>query len=71
VNGVLTLLGGKYTTASWTALEGVKEAAQILGKPLSVDALKSRIDLKKLPGSATDVECEGLLRYLATQGVSI
>jgi glycerol-3-phosphate dehydrogenase len=71
VNGVLTLLGGKYTTASWTALEGVKEAAQILGKPLSVDALKSRIDLKKLPGSATDVECEGLLRYLATHGVSI
>ena len=71
VNGVLTLLGGKYTTASWTALEGVKEAAQILGKPLSADALKSRTDLKELPGSASDVECEELQRSLATRGVSI
>ena len=71
VNGVLTLLGGKYTTASWTALEGVKEAAQILGKPLSADALKSRTDLKELPGSATDVECEELQRSLAAHGVSI
>ncbi len=71
VNGVLTLLGGKYTTASWTALEGVKEAAQILGKPISADALKSRVDLKELPGSATDVECEELQRSLATHGVSI
>jgi glycerol-3-phosphate dehydrogenase len=71
VNGVLTLLGGKYTTATWTALEGVKEAAEILGKPLSADALKSRTDLKELPGSATDVECEELQRSLATHGVSI
>jgi len=71
VSGVLTLLGGKYTTASWTALEGVKAAAQILGKPISSDALKSRTDLKELPGSATDVECEELQRSLATHGVSI
>ena len=71
VSGVLTLLGGKYTTASWTALEGVKAAAQILGKPISSDALKSRTDLKELPGSATDVECEELQRSLATHRVSI
>jgi len=71
VSGVLTLLGGKYTTASWTALEGVKAAAQILGKPISSDTLKSRTDLKELPGSATDVECEELQCSLATHGVSI
>jgi glycerol-3-phosphate dehydrogenase len=71
VNGVLTLLGGKYTTASWTALEGVKEAAQILGNPLSADALKSRTDLKELPGSASEVESDELQRSLATHGVSI
>ena len=71
VNGVLSLLGGKYTTASWTALEGVKEAAQLLGKPLSRDVVKSREDLKELPGSATDVECEELQRSLATHGVSM
>jgi glycerol-3-phosphate dehydrogenase len=71
VNGVLTLLGGKYTTASWTALEGVKKAAQILGKPLSADALKSRTDLKQLPGSASQIECEELQRCLATHGVTI
>ena len=71
VSGVLTLLGGKYTTASWTALEGVKAAAQILGKPISSDILQSRTDLKELPGSATDVECEELQRSLATHGVSI
>ncbi|MEY4669834.1 MAG: hypothetical protein RL518_2533 [Pseudomonadota bacterium] len=71
VNGVLTLLGGKYTTASWTALEGVKEAAQILGKPLSSDALKSRTDLKELPGSASEVECHELQRSLAAHGVSL
>jgi glycerol-3-phosphate dehydrogenase len=70
VNGVLTLLGGKYTTASWTALEGVKEAARILGKPLSADALKGRADLKELPGSASEVECDELRRSLATHGVS-
>jgi glycerol-3-phosphate dehydrogenase len=69
-NGVLTLLGGKYTTASWTALEGVKEAAQILGKPLSSDVVKSRVDLKELPGSTSEVECEELQRSLSTHGVS-
>jgi glycerol-3-phosphate dehydrogenase len=42
-----------------------------LGKPISADALKSRVDLKELPGSATDVECEELQRSLATHGVSI
>jgi glycerol-3-phosphate dehydrogenase len=70
LNGVLTLLGGKYTTASWTSLEGVKEAAQILGKPLSKEDLNSREELKRLPGSATDTEERELQRSLAAHGVS-
>lgn len=70
MNGVLTLLGGKYTTASWTALEGVKEAAQLLGKPLSREVVSSRADLKELPGSASDLECGNLRRFLDAQGVA-
>jgi glycerol-3-phosphate dehydrogenase len=70
VNGVLTLLGGKYTTASWTALEGVKEAAKILGKPLSKEAVTSRSDLKELPGSASNLECEKLRTSLDARGVA-
>ena len=70
LNGVLTLLGGKYTTASWTALEGAKEAAKILGKPLSKDAVTSRTDLKELPGSASTLECEKLRSSLDARGVA-
>ena len=70
MNGVLTLLGGKYTTATWTAFEGVKEAAQLLGKPLSKETIQSREDLKRLPGSATDGEVAELERSLAGHGVA-
>jgi glycerol-3-phosphate dehydrogenase len=69
-NGVLTLLGGKYTTASWTALEGVVQAAGILGRPLSKKALKNRIDLKTLPGSSAQEELTTWTRKLDAQGVS-
>ena len=69
-NGVLTLLGGKYTTASWTALEGVKAAARILGTPLSVEATRDRADLKELPGSISQVEYQELRRSLEGHGVS-
>ncbi len=70
MNGVLTLLGGKYTTASWTSFEGVKEAAKILGKPLSKEIVESRDDLKRLPGSATTTEVAELERSLSTHGVA-
>lgn len=53
---VLTLVGGKYTTASWTALEGLRIAARILKAPISDHALAAREDLKKLPGSMTPSE---------------
>lgn len=70
-NGVLTLLGGKYTTATWTSLEGVKEAAQLLGRPISKETIQSREDLKQLPGSATEREVTELERSLAGHGVSL
>lgn len=69
-NGVLTLLGGKYTTASWTAFEGVKEAAEILGKPLSKETISARHDVKELPGSAGQSECASIATALAKSGVS-
>ncbi len=68
-NGVLTLLGGKYTTASWTALEGIKEAAKLLGSPLSKDTIQQREDLKTLPGSSSIKETEWLREALTLRGV--
>jgi len=53
---VLTLVGGKYTTASWTALEGVKMAARLLNAPVSKQVIEAREDLKKLPSSMTPSE---------------
>ncbi|MEN9845082.1 MAG: hypothetical protein RIS36_229 [Pseudomonadota bacterium] len=67
--GVLTLLGGKYTTASWTAMEGIKEAARILGAPLKPEVMRDRADLRDLPGSLSVVEYEELSRSLAGHGV--
>lgn len=69
-NGVLSLLGGKYTTASWTAFEGVKKAAKILGRPLSKEAIKIREDLKKLPGSANEAQRADLTKALSSRGVT-
>jgi glycerol-3-phosphate dehydrogenase len=68
--GVLTLLGGKYTTASWTAFEGVKEAAEILGKPLSKETIEARKDVKELPGSANEAECSTMASALTKGGVA-
>jgi len=70
MNGVLTLLGGKYTTASWTALEGVKEAANLLGHRLSKQAISNRADLRCLPGSASDDEITVMYETLSSRGVS-
>jgi glycerol-3-phosphate dehydrogenase len=37
---VLTLLGGKYTTFHWTACEGVKRAAALLGRSVPAEAMR-------------------------------
>ena len=68
--GILTLFGGKYTTASWTALEGVKEAARILGRPLSNQSIAQRPEVKELPGSISSSEQEELAQSLKLHGVS-
>lgn len=69
-NGVLTLLGGKYTTASWTAIEGVAQAADLLGHPLSKSTLRSRADLKELPSSHSNEEGLAWNRTLESQRVA-
>lgn len=69
-NGVLTLLGGKYTTASWTAIEGVCQAADLLGYPLSKSNLRSRADLKELPSSHSNEEGLAWNRTLESQRVA-
>jgi glycerol-3-phosphate dehydrogenase len=69
-NGILTLLGGKYTTASWTALEGVKEAGRLLGRPLSHKNIAQRPEVKELPGSISSSEQEELAQSLKLHGVS-
>ena len=68
-HGVLTLFGGKYTTASWTALEGVRAAARALGKPFDVKQLSQRPDLLQLPGSFAAGEQEELTRSLELHGL--
>jgi glycerol-3-phosphate dehydrogenase len=70
MNGVLTLLGGKYTTASWTALEGVKEAGKLLGMKLTRPQSEDPDELKKLPGSASEREVTSLHHALDSHGVS-
>lgn len=63
-DGVLTLSGGKYTTAWWTALEGLKDAAMLLKRDLDVRALRENESLKKLPGSMTPTEESALAELL-------
>lgn len=46
-SGVLTLVGGKYTTASWTATEGLRRAFHLAGLRRAVVPLTGR----KLPGA--------------------
>jgi len=69
-NGILSLMGGKYTTASWTALEGVKEVARLLGRPLAEDELARRTEVKDLPGSISSGEQDELIQSLELHGVS-
>jgi glycerol-3-phosphate dehydrogenase len=65
--GVLTLLGGKWTTSSWTSFEGYKEAMKMLG--LDASNAKSLTGVK-FPGWATDQEQTDLRNALIKKGVS-
>jgi glycerol-3-phosphate dehydrogenase len=58
--GVLTLLGGKYTTFAWTAAEGFARARRYLGK--SQAPVPSVLD--NLPSAISDNEREGLCAKL-------
>jgi glycerol-3-phosphate dehydrogenase len=65
--GVLTLLGGKWTTSSWTSFEGYKEAMKMLG----IDASKAKsLTGVKFPGWATDAEQNEICESLIARGVS-
>lgn len=65
--GVLTLLGGKWTTSSWTSFEGYKEAMKMLG----IDASKAKsLTGVKFPGWATDAEQNEINESLIARGVS-
>jgi len=68
--GVLTLLGGKYTTAAWTALEGVQRAARILSQPIDFRKAGRRRDLKELPGTLRQEEVPVLQKTLRDRGLS-
>jgi glycerol-3-phosphate dehydrogenase len=69
-NGVLSLFGGKYTTAAWTAREGIQQACDILGHPHKSREINNRLDLKKLPGSLTESERKKLSDILTQRGAS-
>lgn len=61
--GVLTLLGGKYTTFAWTATEGVKLALAHLG----VKTVEPLDPLGNLPSAITEAESAELITNLASQ----
>jgi glycerol-3-phosphate dehydrogenase len=69
-NGVMSLFGGKYTTAAWTAREGIHEACTILGQPHKSSEVTIRADLKKLPGCTSEREYAELSHALSQRGVS-
>jgi glycerol-3-phosphate dehydrogenase len=69
-NGVVSLYGGKYTTAAWTAREGVTIAANLLGRPIPSNTFLERRDLKNLPGSLSSAESAELRQSLSLHGVS-
>jgi glycerol-3-phosphate dehydrogenase len=54
--GVLTLLGGKYTTFAWTATEGVRKAQELLGGT----QIELPDPLTDLPSALSDIERERL-----------
>lgn len=59
--GVLNLIGGKYTTATWTAFEGLRMALKLSNSKLRPSSLSGR----KLPGAAMYVTAVSEFRALA------
>jgi glycerol-3-phosphate dehydrogenase len=47
-NGMVSLLGGKYTTALWTAEDGLRTAVKLAGAKVSVGSLRGR----RFPGAS-------------------
>lgn len=64
--GVLTLLGGKYTTASWTAFEGFEQAAKALQHSTPLKSLSGL----PYPGFGTENELQEILCALKSKGVN-
>lgn len=62
---VLTLLGGKLTTAAWTSFEGCKLAAKLLGMNTSIQSLSGI----QYPGYANDLELSTMHTLLTARGV--
>jgi glycerol-3-phosphate dehydrogenase len=62
--GVFSLVGGKYTTASWTALEGVNLVLAALGRP----KLKADASNEPLPGSLVAVKESQIVSRLLNEG---
>jgi glycerol-3-phosphate dehydrogenase len=66
-SGMLTLVGGKYTTASWTSLEGVN----LVLKKLSRNVLPHTVSNIPLPGSMTEQNRTELEVALTGAGYSV
>ncbi len=74
--GVISLLGGKFTTASWTAFEGLTLALKLSGLKKKLISLRGR----KLPGAGIESEVvrefqhtaarEGIPRDVVTRAVN-
>jgi glycerol-3-phosphate dehydrogenase len=66
VTGMLTLLGGKYTTASWTVFEGFKIFWSLAERKETFSAINER----KLPGAVSKNDKDLYIRNLLHRGVS-
>lgn len=65
--GVLTLLGGKWTTSSWTSFEGYKEALKMLG----IDSNNAKsLNGVKFPGCGSEEELEKIKEDLIKAGIN-
>ena len=63
---IFSLLGGKWTTANFTAFEGVKRCAKIL----NFNSELQRLDGVRLPGCASVSELSRLERELVSSGLT-
>jgi glycerol-3-phosphate dehydrogenase len=66
VDGILTLLGGKWTTSAWTSFEGFKIACKKLN--INIANVKSLNGIK-YPGYATQTELSQIQQQLVNQKI--